>query len=69
MPKSVAIFSDNDPYVPIDNQDDFRDKLGSEIVIEHNRGHFSGPTDNVIELPVVLETILKIAGEKDNIND
>jgi predicted alpha/beta hydrolase family esterase len=58
LPKSVAIFSDNDPYVPLDNQDDFRDKLGSEIVIEHNRGHFSGARDWVKELPIVLEKVL-----------
>jgi len=31
--KSVAIFSDNDPYVPLDNQDDFRDKLSSKIMV------------------------------------
>ncbi len=42
LPKSVAIFSDDDPYVPFDNQDDFRDKLGSEIVVEHMMKHFSG---------------------------
>lgn len=58
--KSVAIFSDDDPYVPLDNQDDFRDKLGSEIVIEHGRGHFSGQSDGVTELPIVLESLLTI---------
>ena len=57
--KSVAIFSDNDRFVPLDNQDDFRDKLGSEIIIEHNKGHFSGGGDQITELPVVLENLLK----------
>ena len=61
LPKSVAIFSDNDPYVPLDNQDDFRNKLGSEIIIEHKKGHFSGASDDITELPVVLQSILKIA--------
>ena len=61
LPKSVAIFSDNDPYVPLDNQDDFRDKLGSEIIIEHKKGHFSGGSDGVTELPIVLQSILKLA--------
>ena len=51
--KIVAIFSDNDPWVPLENQDDFKNKLGSDIIIEHNRGHFSG-SDGVKELPVVL---------------
>lgn len=60
LPKSVAIFSDNDPYVPLDNQDDFRDKLGSEIIVEKNMGHFSG-SNGITELPVVLNSILKIA--------
>ena len=54
LPKSAAIFSDNDPYVPLENQDDFKNKLGSEIIIEHNTGHFSG-SDGIKELPVVLE--------------
>lgn len=58
--KSVAIFSDNDPWVPSDNQDDFRDKLGSEIIIEHNKGHFSGD-DGITQLPIVLKSILKIS--------
>lgn len=60
LPKSVAIFSDDDPYVPLDNQDDFRDKLGSEIIVEHARGHFSGARDGVMELPIVLEKILSL---------
>lgn len=56
---SVAIFSDNDPYVPLDNQDDFRDKLGSQIIIEHNVGHFSGD-GGVTELPIALTSLLDI---------
>ena len=55
--KSIAIFSDDDPDVPLDNQDDFRDKLGSQIIIERQMGHFS---DGITRLPVVLESILKI---------
>lgn len=61
LPKSVAVFSDDDPYVPLDNQDDFRDKLGSEIVVEHAQGHFSGSRDNAFELPIVLKKLLEIA--------
>lgn len=58
--KSVAIFSDNDPYVPMENQDMFRDQLGSEIVIVPNAGHFSGDGDGTTELPIVLEKILAL---------
>lgn len=57
--KSIAIFSSNDECVPLDNQDDFRDKLGSEIIIDGEKGHFSG-SDGTYELPVVLESILKM---------
>ena len=62
LDKSIAIFSDNDPYVPFDNQDDFRNKLGSKIIIEHLKGHFSGPSDGITELPIVLESVLSIVG-------
>ena len=61
LPRSVAIFSDNDPYVPLENQDDFRDTLGARIVIEHQQGHFSGALDGVLTLPVVLESFLGMA--------
>lgn len=60
LPRSLAIFSDNDPYVPLDNQTAFRDRLGSAIAIEHERGHFSG-SDGVTELPIALESLLRIA--------
>jgi len=62
LTKSIAIFSDTDPFVPLDNQDDFKNKLGSEIIIDrHKMGHFSGPTDKITKLPIVLESILKIS--------
>ena len=60
--KSIAIFSDDDPWVPLDNQDDFRDKLGSEIIIEHAKGHFSGGRDKITELPVARDKVLSLAG-------
>ncbi len=61
--KSIAIFSDNDPYVSMDNQDDFKNLLGSKIIVEHHKGHFSGGMDNCVELPVALDAVLEIAGE------
>lgn len=57
--KSIAIFSDNDPYVPVDNKEDFANMLGSKIIIEHNKGHFSGSTGTK-ELPSVLNAILSL---------
>lgn len=59
--KSVAIFSDDDPFVPLENQDDFRDRLNSKIVIEHKQGHFSG-SEGFVELPSALEAVLEISG-------
>lgn len=61
LPRAVAIFSDNDPFVPLDNQDDFRDKLGAKIVIENSKGHFSGPTNHCFELPSALAAVLEIS--------
>jgi len=61
--KSIAIFSDNDPYVPMDNQDDFKNLLGSKIIIEHQRGHFSGGLDTCLELPVVFDAVLETVEE------
>ena len=58
--KSIAIFSDNDPYVPLDNQDDYKDKLGSKIIVEHNMSHFNEAA-GVTKIPVVLKSILKIS--------
>ncbi|MBI2462634.1 MAG: serine hydrolase family protein [Candidatus Spechtbacteria bacterium] len=58
LSKSIAIFSDDDPYVPLDNQNDFRDKLGSEIIIQHKMRHFS---DGLTRLPIVLQSVLKLA--------
>ncbi|OGG91631.1 hypothetical protein A3H03_02995 [Candidatus Kuenenbacteria bacterium RIFCSPLOWO2_12_FULL_42_13] len=62
LKKSVAIFSDNDPYVPADNQDDFANTLGSKIVVEHNKSHFSGST-GTRKLPRALDAIIEMAEE------
>ncbi len=54
----VAIFSDNDTVIPLkENEKMFREKLNAKIIIEKNKGHFSGG-DGVTELPVVLDSIL-----------
>ncbi len=63
LKSSIAIFSDDDPYVPLDNKDDFANILNSEVLIEHNQGHFSGST-GTMELPIALDAVLQIAGEK-----
>jgi predicted alpha/beta hydrolase family esterase len=40
--KFIAIFSDNDPFVPlIENRKLFEEKLGAKVLVEHNKGHFN----------------------------
>jgi hypothetical protein len=56
----VAIFSDNDPYVYIDNKKLFEERLGATTVVEHQKGHFSG-SDGVTELPSALNSVLEMA--------
>lgn len=58
--KSVAIFSDDDPYVPLDNQEDFKNELGSKIIVGHQMGHFNASA-GITKLPIALESILEIA--------
>jgi len=59
---STAIFSDDDPFVPLDEQNNFRDQLGSKIIVKTSAGHFSEETKTT-ELPIVLEEILKISAK------
>lgn len=58
-PKSIAIFSDNDSWVPLSDKDIFKRELGSKIIVMHDQGHF----DELDEVPVVLESILKLVNE------
>ena len=58
----IAIFSDDDPDVPLSDSKEFKDKLGAKIIVEHEKGHFSDDA-GVKELPVVLEELLKMANE------
>lgn len=57
--KFVAIHSDDDPWVSLEHNSLFRDKLGARAIVEHNMKHFSGD-DNINELPVALESVLEI---------
>lgn len=58
---SVAVFSDDDPYVPLDNQDDFRHRLGSTVIVLSGMGHFNDENSRMAELPVVLQSVLQLA--------
>ena len=60
--KFIGIFSDNDSLVPFSDSKIFEEKLGAKIIVEHNKGHFSG-SDGIKELPSALNSILEIANE------
>ena len=56
----VSIFSDNDPFVDLKEAERFKKNLGAKIIVEKGKGHFA-PEDNINELPVVLEELLKMS--------
>ncbi|MDP3763140.1 MAG: alpha/beta hydrolase [bacterium] len=59
----VAIHSDDDPYVPLEHGDIFKEKLGAQLIVKHNFKHFSGPVDkedSCTELPEVVESIMRM---------
>jgi predicted alpha/beta hydrolase family esterase len=58
--KFFAVFSDNDAWVSIENQDTFRDRLDAETAVETKKGHFT-ESDGVVDLPLVLQKILEMA--------
>lgn len=37
----LAIFSNNDPYIPLSDSEIFKEKLNAKIIIKHNEGHFN----------------------------
>jgi uncharacterized protein len=49
----LAIFSDNDPYVHLDQAEEFKEKLNAKIIIKKNHEHFN----NVLEIPEILKFI------------
>lgn len=59
--KIDAIFSDDDPDVPMSDASIFKEKLGATITVEHGKGHFSG-SDGVIELASARDAVLRHAG-------
>jgi len=61
LKQGVAIFSDDDPVVPLQvNKNIFEKDLGCKTIIEQGKGHFSGG-DEVRELPSALEALLGLA--------
>jgi hypothetical protein len=62
MRASVAIFSDDDPDVPFaKNRSIFKKILGSKIIIEKKKGHFSDDA-GITKLPSALKELTLMAG-------
>ena len=57
--KITAIFSDNDPYVGLDNVDLFKERLNAKIVVLSDKGHM-GASEGFKEIPEILAELLKI---------
>lgn len=60
LSKVVAIFSDNDSVVPLENAAMFADRLGATVSVERGKGHFSG-NQGIVELPSALEAVLALS--------
>lgn len=53
--KLTVFLSGNDPYGYVkENQRNFKEKLGADVIIEDNKGHFT-EEDGIIEIPEVLK--------------
>jgi predicted alpha/beta hydrolase family esterase len=57
--KFTAIFSDNDPWVPLSNVKVFDEKLYAHTIVLHNRDHFSPVV--VKEFPEALDALLEMS--------
>ncbi|HEX7455851.1 MAG TPA: alpha/beta hydrolase [Candidatus Nanoarchaeia archaeon] len=58
--KFVAIHSEDDSYVPVENSVSFKKNLSSKTIVVNGFGHFSG-SDGVTSLPIVLQELLEIS--------
>jgi len=59
--KFVAILSDDDPFVPMEeNIKLFKEKLNPKIIREHGKGHFNEDA-GVTESPITIQALLEIA--------
>jgi hypothetical protein len=54
LKKVVAIFSKNDPYVPLSEKNIFQEKLNAKVIIKENEEHFN-KTEEINEILEALE--------------
>ena len=57
--KIIAIFSTNDPSIPIENVEMFQKRLDAKTIVEENKGHFN-TDDGVTELPSALNAVMEL---------
>ena len=60
LPHLSAIFSDNDPFVPLSDKEIFKATLGAHIIVEHDKGHYT-EGDGVLKNETALKELLRIA--------
>lgn len=58
--KSIAIFSDNDPYELLGNKKIFGERFDSKTIVLHNMGHFT-EDDGIKTLPEALSAVLEMS--------
>ncbi len=55
--KFVAIFSSNDPFVPLkENEEYYKENLNPKIIIKKKMGHFT-TSDGISELPFLMDLL------------
>lgn len=60
LPSLSCIFSDDDYYVPTENEAMFRDRLEAYTIMLRGRKHFAGD-DGITELPEALEEVRQMS--------
>lgn len=56
----TAIYSDDDPYVPIKYSTILHEKLGAKLIEKQSMGHFSGPVDQTKSITALPDVVLEI---------
>lgn len=63
VPSVTAIFSDNDPFVPIaENTELFKKNLNATCITESGKGHFE-EKDGVVDLPSAVPELVRMFNE------
>ena len=55
----IAIFSDNDEFVPKENWDVCEKELHAKVIVKHGAGHFAGR--DLLELPDVVDALVEMS--------